>query len=489
MWILGPAATYLWLSVLLGTQPLETWAQFSENDWGPLLDGLSKPPVDLVERVPLMSNDSIKIPLVDLQVFAPPSNGANAQSPKNACTIELLKHSFGVNSFNVPVIVQYIPPSPPECGKTGEWAGIYLNLTVYCIGTQYDRLGSIYLSHVEIWRTSSAEPTSTGTRWTTLKDVTHYAPLFAQKGDLMMDFSNIIVPELLLDGVFNVTLTTTFIPSNDHLSKPRSSDLIIPLSNLSPSLPNLFMVADDLGATINVTIPDDTIEAYIEIFASGNAEEEFWYSNTPDEFLPYFPESSGLIGKGPFREVRVLIDGKLAGVAWPYGVIYTGGITPTNWRPLTSYGAYDSPTYWIDVTPFLPQLLSGHPSHAVTLAVHGQGQNFSINSNWFLSGSLHLRRGSSRTEGKIRLYHAPELEVITSGGALENNQSVWTHVEARRELRIESELRTSEGVKTVVFKQDLHFLNTAWYTNDGWIQVSAAMSCPILLACGPVLGC
>jgi hypothetical protein len=29
-----------------------------------------------------------------------------------------------------------------------------------------------------------------------IKDVTHFTPLFAAKGDLMMDFSNIIAPEL-----------------------------------------------------------------------------------------------------------------------------------------------------------------------------------------------------------------------------------------------------------------------------------------------------
>lgn len=55
--------------------------------------------------------------------------------------------------------------------------------------------------------------------------------------------------------------------------------MIIPLSNLSPTLPNFFTINDDAGATTNVVVPDDAAEAYVEIFASGNSEEEFWYSS------------------------------------------------------------------------------------------------------------------------------------------------------------------------------------------------------------------
>ncbi|KAF5377299.1 hypothetical protein D9615_006388 [Tricholomella constricta] len=235
-------------------------------------------------------------------------------------------------------------------------------------------LQAIFLSHTEIWRHSSAEPTKTGTIWNTIKDVTHFTFLFAQEGDLMMDFSNIIAPELLLDGVFDVTLAATFYAPTAKFPVPQTADLILPLSNLSPTLPNFFTIDDDLGAETKISLPENTVEAFVEIFCSGNSAEEFWYLNTPDEFVPYFPESTGVVGKGPFREVQVLVDGKLAGVVWPYAVIYTGGITPSNWRPLTSYGAYDAPTYWIDITPFLPTLLARNVAHTITLRVHPPAQ-------------------------------------------------------------------------------------------------------------------
>jgi hypothetical protein len=50
---------------------------------------------------------------------------------------------------------------------------------------------------------------------------------------------------------------------------------------------------------------------------------------------------------GPFREVQLLIDKRLAGVVFPYPVIYTGEFLPSIWRPMVSYGAFDSPTYYV----------------------------------------------------------------------------------------------------------------------------------------------
>ncbi|KAJ7293861.1 peptide N-acetyl-beta-D-glucosaminyl asparaginase amidase A-domain-containing protein [Mycena rebaudengoi] len=440
-------------------------AQPSPEELRPLLAGFEDL-ATLDKRVPLSTNDPTVSPLIDLQVFAPPVTPRNGKS----CTVNLLQHSFGDGSYNTPAIVSYSPPTDSACGKIGEWATINLNLSVYSAGTQYDRLSAIYLSHSEIWRSSSAEPTKSGTIWTTIKDVTHFTPLFAAKGDLMMDFSNIIAPELLLDGVFNVTLSATFYAPTRSFPAPVTSDMIIPLSNLNEALPNFFTITDDLGAVTNVTLPDSAVEAYVEIFCSGNSLEEFWYLNTPDEFVPAFPESTGVIGKGPFREVQVLVDNQLAGVVWPYAVLYTGGITPSNWRPLTSYGAYDQPTYWVDITPFIPILLAQPAHHTITLRVVGQGTQPTFNSNWFVSGSIHVRKGTGKTTGKMTTYSAPKLDISTVGGASPGNTTVWTKVVAHRELKVESELHTSEGKKTVRFSQSLDYVNKAQYADEGWLQ-------------------
>ena len=57
---------------------------------------------------------------------------------------------------------------------------------------------------------------------------------------------------------------------------------------------------------------------------------------------------------------------------------------------MLSYGAFDSPTYYVDITPFVPSLCDGKP-HTFTLDVVGMGTNFSINQNWIVSGNIQVR--------------------------------------------------------------------------------------------------
>lgn len=247
--------------------------------------------------------------------------------------------------------------------------------------------------------------------------------------------------------------------------------MILPITNLSPNQSNFFTISDDLGGTANVSVPRNAQRAVLEIYASGNSAEEFWYLNTPDAFLPYFPASAGLIGKGPFREVQALVDGRLAGVVWPHAVIYTGGITPTNWRPLTAYGTYDQPTYFVDVTPFLPLLADG-AEHTVTLRVLGQGQSPTINSNWFVSGSLHVWLGKTEVSGKMTKYEVTEEpHITTNGGASRDNATVWTSVNANRGIVIESAIHGDRGPEVVRFEQHLRYSNEQKYAGAGLVQV------------------
>jgi len=91
------------------------------------------------------------------------------------------------------------------------------------------------------------------------------------------------------------------------------------------------------------------VQVYAELYASGNANEEFWvsfariilpsrlyifflqYFNVPNRFVGDIPQGLTL-GQGPFREVRLLVDGQVADVAFPYATIFTGGFTPPCWR-------------------------------------------------------------------------------------------------------------------------------------------------------------
>lgn len=54
---------------------------------------------------------------------------------------------------------------PPSC----TFNRVTWNLTVTSAGRQFDRLGIIYMGDIEVFRTSTAEPTANGIIWTYLK--------------------------------------------------------------------------------------------------------------------------------------------------------------------------------------------------------------------------------------------------------------------------------------------------------------------------------
>ncbi|KAF8582025.1 hypothetical protein K439DRAFT_1392175 [Ramaria rubella] len=402
-------------------------------------------------------------PLVDFQVAQPPPLPGDAKQ----CTVELLSRTFG-NSFGDPEVIQYTPPQ--DCGAPGSWAGITLNWTATSNGTQFDRLSAITFHNVEIWRTSTPEPTLTGIIWTYIKDVTRYIPLFATPGTLILDLNNIVDPTQDLTGEYDVRLSATFFASSHAHPPAPKSNLTIPISNLEPDVANYVSVPPDFS--LNVTLPRNSIEAYAELYASGNGNEEFWYGNVANKFLGDLPAGT-TFGQGPFREVRLVVDGIVAGVAFPYAVFFTGADVPPAWRPITSYGALDLPTYYIDLTPFVPLLANGH-SHNVTLDVVSAEANHTINDNWFVSGNIQVITDPSGkpTTGKITSYDASPFATTSVHGTLALNGDLNVTVQASRNLKIEAEVISGSGVTTKVeWQQNLNYQNLQIYRNDATTQI------------------
>ncbi|KZT26436.1 hypothetical protein NEOLEDRAFT_1162094 [Neolentinus lepideus HHB14362 ss-1] len=406
--------------------------------------------------LPLLANSAV---LVDFQVAQPPPLPTNAEQ----CTIEILTRTFG-NSYGVPEIVQYRPPA--NCGEAGTWAGISLNFTVTSNGTQYDRLGIFTFQNVEIWRTSTPEPTQDGIIWTYLKDVTRYIPLFAEPGTFILELDNLL--ETGLTGQYAATLHATFYQSSAQYPPASKSNVIIPISTMSNTS------ADDASVppifSTNVTLPRNAVQVYAELYASGNAEEEFWYFNTANEYLGDLP-SGTTYGDGPFREVRLLVDGQVAGVAFPYAVIFTGGIIPSAWRPITSYGALDLPTYFLDLTPFVPVLADGNP-HNISLDVASAESDHAINGNWYVSGNLQVVTDPSGkpTSGKITAYDVQPY-AQTSASASVGGGDVNITVKATRNVHIEAEVISGSGnTNYVVWSQNLQYSNTQYYLDNTYVQ-------------------
>ncbi|KAH9857099.1 peptide N-acetyl-beta-D-glucosaminyl asparaginase amidase A-domain-containing protein [Lenzites betulinus] len=399
--------------------------------------------------------------LVDFQVAQPPPLPQDAKQ----CTVQILQRTFGF-SFGLAEVVEFTPPT--DCGAPGSWAGISLNFTVTSNGTQFDRLGIFTFQNVEIWRTSTPEPTrGDGIIWTYLKDVTRYTPLFAKNGTFILQLDNLI--ETGLDGQYATTLHATFFASSPRHPPALQANEIIPVSTLANNTGNDASVPP--AFSLNVTVPRNAVQIFAELYASGNGNEEFWYFNTANQFLSDLP-SGFTFGDGPFREVRLLVDGQLAGAALPYAVIFTGGIVPTAWRPITSYGALDLPTYFLDLTPFVPILTDGNP-HNITLDVVSAEDDHTINQNWFVSGNLQVVTdpSSKPTTGKITKYEASPFAVSKTTGSVGANGDVNVTVATTRSIHIEAEITSGSGKKTlVVWSQNMQFSNTQEFLDDFNIQ-------------------
>ncbi|GFZ12397.1 peptide-N4-(N-acetyl-beta-glucosaminyl) asparagine amidase A protein [Actinidia rufa] len=107
-------------------------------------------------------------------------------------------------------------------------------------------------------------------------------------------------------------------------------------------------------------IPRNAYRAVLEVYVSFHENDEFW-------------------------EVLVTLDGIEVGAVWPCTVIYTGGVNPLLWRPITVIGSFDLPSYDIEVTPFLGTMLD-EKTHEIAFRVTN-----ALNV-WLIDANLHVWR-------------------------------------------------------------------------------------------------
>ncbi|PLW51828.1 hypothetical protein PCASD_00823 [Puccinia coronata f. sp. avenae] len=385
------------------------------------------------------------------------------------CGQVLLTYTFG-NSYGKPANASCSPPK--KCGEPRDWASVIFNLTTTSIGSQYDRLGRLYFDDIEIWRTSTAEPTKTGIVWTVTRDVSRYIPLLGSPGLLSLDIGNIVDKSVNLTGTFEVTLSGNFYPPTEKFPASKKADKIISLGHGTGNNMTQFL-----------TFPPNLETVFLELFASGAGKEEFWYTNVPDEYAQKIdPDNTGdvSVGKGPFREVQVWIDDRLAGVAYPFPVIYTGGIIMSWWRPIVGIGAFDAPSYILDISPFVPYL-SDSQAHNITLIVAGQGESGSINPEWIFSGSVFMTLDPSgaRTTGEMITHYTDSkttVDPLPPGSNLNSSRSVDFVTKSYRKLAISSIVITGSGEpRAIKVEQDYGFRNEQSWIPQGLYQ-SVTMS-------------
>lgn len=377
-------------------------------------------------------------------------------------------HEFAF-SYGIPYVGAY---TPPDC----EFNRVTLNFTVTSAGRQFDRLALMFFNDTEIFRTSTAEPTQNGIVWSYVKDMSNYLSLFQGPQKIIFDLGNLV--DDTYTGIWETTLTATFFSAEDTID---AANLIMPISaHQSASDKSSAFVVPDSRAMDTLILPRNIKKAIVSIAAVGQATEEFWWSNVLSSDTTVFGNETTLYGSSPFRELQLFIDGNLAGVAWPFPVIFTGGVVPGFWRPVVGIDAFDLQEDEIDISAFIPNLCDGseHTFEIKVVGINDDGAGNAnltetVGSNWVVTGKvfLWLDKIGSITRGSIPRIEAPEIVLGVSSSVTKGaNGSVQTldyGVKATRNLEIKSTIITSEGSHDVAWTQDLDFAIKGKVSNGG----------------------
>jgi hypothetical protein len=337
---------------------------------------------------------------------------------KQRCSHLLLQHQFANTMSDPPTVTQYWPAAE-RCGD--DWSKVVLRWHATSKGRQYDRISAVWLGGVEIFRTCTAEPTIHGITWEVEKDITRYSSLLKKPQTVMVELANVV--DATYTGIYNVTLTVHFYTRGgsqwaaaDSSTRQESlftygglvADMIIPITVRSPSLQHgyWFQLQNESDIqSAKLVIPRNAYKAVLEICVSFHGKDEFWYTNPPEVWVAANNATTENVpGNGSFREVVVFIDGVLVAAVFPFPVLYTGGIDPNFYRPVSAIGSFNLPSYDADITPFLGKLVDGK-KHMFSMTVTNALQM------WLLGANLHLWLDKSReqTRGALLQYLAPAL--------------------------------------------------------------------------------
>ncbi|MET0401752.1 MAG: peptide-N4-asparagine amidase [Cystobacter sp.] len=345
------------------------------------------------------------------------------------CTVQIVDEKF--DDFT-PFTGTYTPPA----GCPGPWHKVVLRMEGKVQGVQYDRLGHLELGGVTVFKTSTPEPSRDGISWAVEKDVSAYAPLLARPQPVWMLIGNVVNDTYT--GVLDVQVSLTFYPATARHAPADTAHDVLPLSN--PRREGSALLGE-------VTLPPNTERLVAEVYATGSGGgcEEFWYFTVPTP-VPY----SCPADQGPYREVQLEVDGRVAGIAMPFPHVYTGGwANPFLWYVLPAPRAFDIRPLQYDLTPFAGLLTDGAP-HLITVRVLGVPEG---RPGWELPTQLFVWRDARSTRVTGGLFeHRLGPVANDSAHALVDG---WNQLDTRggHRLRVSGYVKTSRGTVTTTVEQ------------------------------------
>ncbi|WP_433967299.1 peptide-N4-asparagine amidase [Tunturiibacter gelidiferens] len=378
------------------------------------------------------------------------SNPATAEPlvPRPAtkpCVVPLLTNAAFENFNGAPLT--YTPPA--AC--PGPWAKVVLtaDFTVTA-GRQFDRSAWFYLGDTNIFYGTTAEPRAAlSPSWHIERDVTDLTALFKTPQTGLASIGNIV--NSTFTGIIFASSALEFYPANFHTPAPITPDIVVPVSAGNGPV-TLNTTADQATATLN--LPRNVEKVYLDVISQSQIGDEFWYLCVPSAVAGELETC----GNTAFRETEISIDGKPAGVAPVFPWIFTGGIDPFLWEPITGVQTLDFKPYRVDLTPFAG-LLGDGAQHTVAVSVFNANGFFLSTGNIF----VYTDHGSKEVSGGVlsnTLTAAPNPEVVQNLSTDSSGTTTGTvNVGSNRTFSITGYVNTSHGRVETTVAQRVNFVS------------------------------
>ncbi|KAG2294712.1 hypothetical protein Bca52824_041381 [Brassica carinata] len=205
--------------------------------------------------------------------------------------------------------------------------------------------------------------------------------------------------------------------------------MIVPISRSLPLNDGLWFEISSSSDSKRkeIKIPRNVYRAVLEVYVSFHENDEFWYGNLPNDFITA-NNLSAAGGNGPFREVVVTLDGKVADDA------------------------------------VLGSLLDGE----------GHEFGFSVTNAlnvWFVDANLHLwlDREKEVVEGEVLEVSRSSLEISSVLDFKGLNGEFKT--EAKRLVSLKGLVKSSHGEIVTTSHQEFRYVNKMVLGKDGSLQI------------------
>ncbi len=406
-------------------------------------------------------------------VIVPPQPVVGSSNPVTAepgvvrpstkpCVVTLLQNQEFADFNNKPMT--YTPPA--VC--PGPWAKVVFtaDFTVTA-GRQFDRTAAFYLGHANIYYGTTAEPRSAlSPSWHVERDVTDLSAIFksAQTGEA--DLGNFVGESggVNYTGIIYGNAALEFYPASWRDPAPKVPDVVVPVNGSGGNAGTLNTTTDEITQTLN--LPTNVEKVYLDVIAQSQSNDEFWYLCVPNAVAGELETC----GNTAFRETEVTIDGKAAGVAPVYPWIYTGGIDPYLWEPITGVQTLDFKPYRVDLTPFAG-LLSDGSTHTVAVSVYNADSYFLATAN-LLAFTDH---GSKVVTGGVisNSLSAAPTPVVTQNLTTDSSGTTTGTVDvgSNRKFAIRGYVDTSHGRVDTTVEQTVNFLSAQTFDVGATVEI------------------